>query len=126
MSLVDEQGLIRPSAAEETRTQPQRDPSICCLACGHPVTRPKAAIEQGGCHEHTFRNPAGYSFHVLCFSEAPGCLSEGHPSSEASWFAGFTWTFGLCQGCRTHLGWWYRRAEVTFAGLIATRLARPQ
>ncbi len=98
----------------------EREQSVLCKNCGNAVTEPSFAIEP---HEHTFRNPAGYSFHVLCYSDAPGALPAGDPSSEASWFSGHVWTFAICTQCRNHLGWWYN-GRSRFAGLIATRLIR--
>lgn len=106
---------------------PRVDPEVLCRACGHTITHPRHAIEVGGSHEHTFRNPAGYSFHVLCYAQAPGCLRVGSPTDEATWFPGYCWCYALCQGCRGHLGWWYLGpSDHRFAGLIATRLIRPR
>lgn len=112
----------QPQLAELPQTQPEL--TITCRDCGHEITRPKFAIEVGGAHEHTFRNPGGYSFHVLCFRQAQGTLDAGTPTSEATWFAGYAWTFALCEACHGHLGWWYHGKD-SFAGLIATRLVRP-
>lgn len=115
---------IRPSdvAAPEARTQ--RDDTVRCKGCHHAVTRQRHAIQKDGRHEHTFRNPGGYSFHVLCYVEAEGSRAEGHPTTAATWFAGFAWSLALCDGCQEHLGWWFS-GTTTFAGLIATRLLRP-
>lgn len=55
--------------------------TVRCKNCGHDITRPDLAIQP---HEHTFRNPAGYSFHVLCYSDAPGAAVAGDPTTEAS------------------------------------------
>ena len=103
---------------ETTDVQPQK--SVLCKNCGHVITSPSLAVQP---HEHTFRNPAGYSFHVVCYSDAPGAADLGEPTTEASWFPGYAWTFALCKQCQNHLGWWYRGKD-TFAGLIATRLIR--
>lgn len=111
----------QPQLAELPQTRPE--PTITCRDCGHEVTRPCHAIEVGGNHEHTFRNPGGYSFHVLCFREAAGALEAGLPTFDATWFAGYAWSFALCSACQTHLGWWYHGKD-RFAGLIATRLIR--
>lgn len=104
---------------EET-TDAQEQKSVRCKNCRYTVTEPSFAIQP---HEHTFRNPAGYSFHVLCFSDAPGAADAGESTTEASWFAGYAWTFAICVQCHTHLGWWYS-GQKRFAGLIATRLLR--
>ncbi|MBT9583163.1 hypothetical protein IV102_07430 [bacterium] len=120
--------MYQTSQSVEPLQAPQAQPekAIVCRDCGHEITRHRSAIEVGGAHEHTFRNPGGYSFHVLCFGEAPGCLNAGQPSQEATWFAGYAWSFALCAACHGHLGWCYRGPgePVQFAGLIATRLVR--
>lgn len=93
---------------------------IRCKVCDHAITRPALAIEP---HEHTFRNPAGLSFHILCFSDAAGAARSGAPTMEHSWFPGYAWSFATCQKCGTHLGWWFTGPD-TFVGLIAPRLIR--
>ncbi|MGE0491522.1 MAG: cereblon family protein [Vulcanimicrobiota bacterium] len=116
---------IREEAALDA--QPALEPvrAIVCRACGAAVTSSRQAIEIDGRHEHTFRNPAGYSFHVLCFREAPGVRAMGAPTTEACWFAGYAWSLALCGECQQHLGWRYSSAEQSpFHGLIATRLVR--
>ena len=119
------QSALRPGVEAETLPKAQPERTICCKACGHAVTSPAAATEVGGAHEHTFRNPAGYSFHLLCFAQAPGCRSVGEPTTAATWFPDYAWSFGVCRECGAHLGWWYESAgDVGFAGLIATRLLR--
>jgi hypothetical protein len=104
--------------AEDIEVQSQKD--VRCKNCGFSITSPGLAIEP---HEHTFRNPAGYSFHVLCYSDAPGAADAGEPTTEASWFKGYFWTFAVCLQCHNHIGWWYN-GKNRFAGLIATRLLR--
>lgn len=118
-----------PQSVEETAREadPLPDPEkvVRCRECGHAITRSREAIERGGGHEHTFRNPAGYSFHVVIYARAPGCVCAGRPTLEATWFPGFAWCFALCGECRHHLGWRYARGEQeAFFGLIATRLVR--
>lgn len=105
---------------QDTDTDFQTQKSVRCKNCGHAITNASFAIQP---HEHTFRNPAGYSFHVLCYSDAPGASEAGSPTTEACWFPGYSWTFAICQGCHNHLGWWYHGTD-SFAGLIATRLVR--
>lgn len=111
-----------PIADVQTEVQVETDNRIRCKVCRHPVTTADQAIRVQGGHEHTFRNPAAYSYHVRCFSDAPGCISEGAPTPMATWFAGFDWCFALCRECHEHLGWWYVGAQQSFVGLIATRL----
>ena len=72
--------------------------------------------------EHTFRNPAGYSFHLITFEQAEGCETFGTAVSEASWFQGYAWRLALCVKCEVHLGWRFENSDSSFFGLIVTRL----
>jgi len=94
--------------------------TVRCANCEFDITEPEYAIEP---HEHTFRNPAGFSFHVVCYSTAPGAIEAGEPSSLATWFEGYEWTYAICGQCHRHIGWFYSGKD-RFAGLIATRLIR--
>jgi hypothetical protein len=105
---------------KKTDEDAQTQKTVRCRTCDHEITKPEFAVQP---HEHTFRNPAGYSFHVLCYSDAPGAANIGDPTSEATWFPGHQWTFAVCGQCQNHLGWWYS-GKTHFAGLIATRLKR--
>lgn len=104
----------------ETETSEETQKSVRCKTCNLEITDPSYAIEP---HEHTFRNPSGYSFHLLCYASAPGATEVGEPTKEATWFANYAWSFAICSNCHTHLGWFYRGVK-SFAGLIATRLWR--
>lgn len=104
----------------EDKADAQVRKDVRCKNCGYTITSPSFEIQP---HEHTFRNPAGYSFHVLCYSAAPGAAEAGAPTTEASWFEGHAWSFAICVQCHNHLGWWYV-GPTSFAGLIATRLIR--
>ncbi|MDZ4836867.1 MAG: cereblon family protein [Candidatus Melainabacteria bacterium] len=117
---MDSQNQNQTSIIVEETTDDDSEKSVFCKKCGHEITKATFVVEP---HDHTFRNPAGYSFHVLCYSDAPGAANVGLPTTEASWFKDHAWTFAICNQCTTHLGWWYR-GPTTFAGLIATRLVR--
>ena len=108
--------------ASETKQNEEKEAekSVLCRNCGLTITERSFATQP---HEHTFRNPAGYSYHVVCYSEAPGAADAGDPTTEASWFPGYAWSFALCKECHNHIGWWYI-GKSRFAGLIATRLIR--
>ena len=117
--------MAEPVTTEQPEVLPQTQPSrsIHCAECSHFVTSPSHATSVDGAHERTFRNPGGYSFHVLCFSEAGGCEVKGRPTTDASWFEGTAWAFAFCKGCGQHLGWHYSRREgEPFFGLVAPRL----
>ncbi len=118
-TLPDELHGVDELVATDTATK--KDDKVCCRECSHAVTRGRWAIERQGAFEHRFRNPAGWSFQVGCYAQAPGALAQGEPTSECSWFDGYLWRFAICGNCGTHLGWWYVGPD-SFAGLIVTRL----
>ena len=105
------------------REKNQTESPICCKECGQVAVRNRGREGLKVAGEHTFRNPAGYSFHVIVFREAEGCLFVGEAVSEASWFPPHSWRIALCSKCHTHLGWGFEASgEASFVGLIATRL----
>ncbi len=98
------------------------DDRIRCAQCREVVTTAKLAVQRNGAHEHTFRNPAGYSWTIRCFRDAGGCTAAGAFTPEASWFAGYQWCYALCAGCARHLGWWFVGSGPSFVALIAGRI----
>jgi hypothetical protein len=114
-------GQTSTQQASQPKTQSQRP--ICCKSCGQVVAK---RADQGACvegEEHTFRNPAGYSFHVIVFSQALGCKQVGPAVAQDSWFPGYAWQISVCEECETHLGWYFNKGGESFHGLIVTRLS---
>lgn len=105
-----------------TEVAEQLDDSLRCRRCRHDVTAGRLAIEVSGAHAHTFRNPAGWSFRLGCFADAPGAAVTGTATYAATWFTGYAWRFAHCSGCGTHLGWWFVGGSDAFAGLVLARL----
>jgi hypothetical protein len=99
------------------------DDTIRCRRCEHGVTAGRYAVEIGGAHAHTFRNPAGWSFRIGCFADAPGAAVAGAATYAHTWFPGYAWRFAHCGGCGSHLGWWFVGGSDAFAGLVLSRLA---
>jgi hypothetical protein len=107
--------------ASQEATEPER--AVCCVNCGHQITRVGEKIRVGGEFSHRFTNPHGFMFLLGCFSSAPGCGTTGLPTEEFSWFPGYAWRFAYCGSCGVHLGWEYLRDRVrSFFGLILDRL----
>ena len=102
--------------------EPETDDRVRCGQCRTVVTRGALAVQRGGAHEHTFRNPAGYSWTVRCFRDASGCTTAGAFTSEATWFAGYAWCYAPCATCGYHLGWWFVGSGPSFVALIVPRL----
>ncbi len=116
---------IKPEDETPTDTEEKTDDALYCARCGHLVTRTRWKIYMGG-SERVFTNPAGFTFRVVCFSDAPGASAEGEPTAEHTWFAGYQWNFALCRGCGGHLGWHFRQetgGADQFFGLVKDRLS---
>jgi hypothetical protein len=60
-------------------------------------------------------------FRIGCFANAPGCEVIGEPTTEHTWFSGYAWSYAVCTGCLTHLGWYFTDGR-SFFGLILDRL----
>lgn len=118
---------VSPDAAADTLTREDdeaaRERRLLCRKCGHAITSRGRAIVSDGSHVHVFTNPAGLTFRIGCFSDAPGCLLAGEPTTEFTWFPGHAWSFALCAGCGAHLGWYYDSGSGGFFGLILANLA---
>lgn len=112
----------RPVTDEENKEDSEPVEAIFCKTCGLTVTSRDQKIGVQGSHRHTFFNPAGIVFELGCFRQAPGCFVAGEPTSEFTWFAGHIWSFALCRGCKSHLGWFFERGETTFYGLVLANL----
>lgn len=111
---------LRRDASESLKEQEEE--ALRCAVCGHEIARRRDAIEMSGAHEHTFVNPSGVVFDVLCFREAAGCVEVGDEEATFTWFPGWTWQVAICGRCRSHLGWKFRLAPDAFWGLIRTKL----
>ncbi|MGA1867826.1 MAG: cereblon family protein [bacterium] len=108
------------SDEEEER---KKDEYILCGACQFKITSKSAIIEVNGRHNHTFSNPAGIIFDIGCFRSAEGCLVHGDPTTDFTWFPGYSWNFALCANCFVHLGWYFQSTTShSFFGLITQKL----
>ena len=114
--------MAKEQAETGRQTATPGDDSLRCAACDHRITDRGYRSEMGGAHEHTFVNPAGFSFRIGCFIAAPGCKHAGTPSEAFSWFPGWKWQIAICDNCHTHLGWLFRCGGEQFHGLIVAAL----
>lgn len=118
------EGHLLPSDLNQTAWDDmERDKKLYCTTCHHFITSHQEQITIGSGHEHTFFNPHGIVFHLGCFRRAPGCVTEGIPSLEFTWFKGYAWTLAGCGKCRRHLGWQFvEGASHSFYALILNRI----
>lgn len=92
--------------------------------CGRCLTR-VCDESAGDGRGQSFENPAGMVFVIARFDEAPGCVAEGEPTLEHTWFAGFAWQIANCRNCGAQLGWRFSDGSSAFWGLILARLVGP-
>jgi hypothetical protein len=114
-----------PASADASEVATEDERWVRCAACGASLAPEKARIAIDGAHEHTFMNPAGIRFVVMCFASAPGCAPEGERSTVWTWFPGHAWQIEHCRSCGAHVGWSFHAVAGgrAFWGLVADRLA---
>jgi hypothetical protein len=116
----DTSQIVDLSVADGEKETIEPEKTIRCRGCEHEITKPSLAIQP---HEHTFTNPFGLVFHIVCYGDAPGANSIGEPTKVATWFPGYAWTMGICKVCSLHVGWWFQNDD-RFIGLIVGRIIR--
>ncbi|XP_032522838.2 protein cereblon-like isoform X3 [Danaus plexippus] len=79
---------------------------LCCASCATVVARREDifAMSSEGVHAN-YSNPGGYMHDIVTVSRASNTAPGGAPSSEFSWFPGYSWTVALCSSCTSHVGW---------------------
>ena len=116
--------LMRDIEAPEKRGQTQQgNPRrvITCRPCMKVLCDAGAKVAINGAVTHTFANPAGLMYEIMCVHYAEGCRVDSVPSVVFTWFKGCNWAVLQCAGCHVHLGWRFRGA-MSFDGLITQRI----
>jgi len=109
--------------SEQVKEEEKEELVILCKNCKNRITSMKYSIEIRGQHQHIFANPAGIVYQIRCFSSAEGCVNRGFPTTDFTWFEGFSWRLSLCSECHSHLGWFYQsKGDESFYGLVADNL----
>jgi hypothetical protein len=100
---------------------------ICCGNCLHVISDPDQQMAVEGSVVHTFANPLGIVFEIVCLKTAPGTGTTGSFTDEFTWFKGYQWKGVVCGKCLIHLGWLFRgESGHSFSGLITDRLIFPE
>ena len=95
----------------------EKQSGILCKNCDHLITRPEEMLTINDRFIHCFTNPAGVSYEIQCYRNAPGVLVSGKPTDYFSWFSGYRWQYSYCEQCQTHLGWRFSNDTDGFFGL---------
>jgi hypothetical protein len=123
---------VGSSPAETTDEVVQPEPVVSlgdvandwlCLWCHNVVANEKDRFHYHGQSEFFFSNPQGIGFAILTFARTLGCVQQGLPTAQDTWFPGYAWCYSQCDECGMHLGWHYSGKQ-DFAGLIKARIVR--
>jgi len=115
-----------PTEAAEEKTAEEPEALVLCRRCGQAIARPGDRTVRDGSHQHTFANPHGIVYEILCFQTADGCTTSGPATDEFTWFKGYRWRVAVCRACVIHLGWHFASdSGDRFFGLISDRLIFP-
>lgn len=119
--------IIPDLVTKPTVTEQSEEPdAILCGNCFQTITNISERMTVQGAHQHAFANPQGVIFEIGCYRRADGCRYSGIPTSEWSWFRGFSWRFAICGKCLLQVGWFFSsKSDVGFNGLIINRLVFP-
>lgn len=115
-----------PLIKSKEKKEPKGFEFICCRQCFQMITNLDQGIEVDGHHHHTFTNPNGIIYEIVCYRSAEGCDLVGNETLEWSWFQGYSWKIAVCKNCLIHIGWHFASAKDAFSGLINNRLLYPQ
>ncbi|NJK31757.1 MAG: hypothetical protein HC927_04670 [Deltaproteobacteria bacterium] len=116
----------RPRRApnDELRQGPEPERAVRCGACDATIARLGDRTVIGPSDLHTFVNPRGEVFELVCFAKAEGAAALGRGTLEFTWFPGHAWRFAICRACGVQLGWHYE-GPTRFWGLDRARLRWP-
>lgn len=113
------------SAVEAETAVKERNEEVwyVCRSCQQRITRPSDRFAVHGSHTHTFANPSGIVFEIVCFAYASGFSFMGPPSTDFSWFTGHSWRITICAACLSHVGWFFSSGDSPgFFGFILDKL----
>jgi hypothetical protein len=116
-------GDADPRAKPRDETKPASAKAVVCRQCLHIISSTAERRDINGAHAHTFANPEGIVFEIVCYRSAWGCGYVGPASPEFTWFTGYVWRIAVCANCHIHLGWRFSASDGHFFhGLISSRV----
>jgi hypothetical protein len=98
------------SPVEAPEDAPEREEEeehvFVCRRCGSEISsRRRLFAMRAASWVQVFPNPYGHMRVIYTFRDATGLAISGAPTSEFTWFAGYTWRIAYCAACSNHLGW---------------------
>jgi cereblon len=124
-----EQRTDAPEGGSAARWAPGRTGRLVCARCGALVAEhADLFVMSGGSPRAVFANPHGRVFEIVTLRQAASVVAVSAPTTDFSWFSGYSWAIVACAGCSTHLGWSFHAAAPGLApggffGLLVDALA---
>lgn len=84
---------------------------FACGTCRNVIGNLNEAVEICGRRFHTYQNPQDIRFNLLTIPKLHANVN-GAPTTQGTWFPGYTWQFANCETCDTHLGWFFAKSVV--------------
>ena len=118
-------GAKKPESADEEA--PEERHAVLCRTCEAEITDSSALFHMRSTSAaQVFPNPYGHMRVIVTYRSAHSLSITGAPTTEFTWFAGYSWRVAYCGECRTHLGWEFEAvADSTprsFFGLLKDEL----
>ena len=93
---------------EDSSPNLKEDYSIVCTHCETTITKSRYIFAFD--NEQTtrvFANPAGALFEIVTITDAENVKTPQTPSTEFTWFSGYSWQICFCAQCSSQLGWFF-------------------
>jgi hypothetical protein len=115
------------SPAHEPEKAPDEERIFVCRRCDTEISsRRQLFAMRAASYVQVFPNPYGHMKVIYTFRDAKAVLLTGTPTTEFTWFAGYTWRIAYCAACRNHLGWLFESIDASeppvFYGLLKDEL----
>jgi cereblon len=130
--LLQEDAKKRRSALESPQHEPEEETGeeriFVCARCETEIaSRRWLFAMRAASYVQVFPNPYGHMKVIYTFRDAEALRVTGTPTTEFTWFEGYTWRIAYCAACNRHLGWLFEALGASeplqFYGLLKDELA---
>ena len=131
IELLHEDAKRKKSPVESPAHNPEKEPEeeriFVCARCSTEISSRRHLFAiRAASYVQVFPNPYGHMKVIYTFRDAKAVKLTGTPTSEFTWFAGFTWRIAYCAACSSHLGWLFEAFDgaepPAFYGLLKDAL----
>ena len=135
IELLHEDAKQKKSPVESPAHDPEKEPEeeriFVCARCGTEISSRRHLFAiRAASYVQVFPNPYGHMKVIYTFRDAKAVKLAGTPTSEFTWFAGYTWRIAYCAACTSHLGWLFETIGTdeppAFYGLLKDALAEKE